>query len=236
MGLHTPRPDTPGTELVTDEDMRIDSFWPTQIVFAILHKLHFCAMAHFLPAYPCNTYRMDRRIFNANQWAQQERNQLSGVLTLKSVHRKKNIHINSTEVQALEKKKKEKIHASGSLPSNLLQYLTHMCWRVNIAIWMDPVIKEYQTNSETITNMLYKAPHGYTVHGELWICEQTASEHASHLGVLRQRSITVTSVGLYFMAGLGQWTVRWRWRDVTAQDLISTTPRGYQARACNERL
>lgn len=30
----TARPDTPGTELVTDEDMRIDSFWPTQIVFA----------------------------------------------------------------------------------------------------------------------------------------------------------------------------------------------------------
>lgn len=34
MGIHTPWPDTPGTELVTDEDMRIDSFWPTQTVFA----------------------------------------------------------------------------------------------------------------------------------------------------------------------------------------------------------
>lgn len=26
VGLHTPWPDTPGTELVTDEDMSIDSF------------------------------------------------------------------------------------------------------------------------------------------------------------------------------------------------------------------
>lgn len=38
-----------------------------------------------------------------------------------------------------------------------------MCWRVNIAIWMDPLNKENQTNSETITNTLYKAPHGHSV-------------------------------------------------------------------------
>lgn len=52
----------------------------------------------------------------------------------------------------------------------------------------------------------------------------------------------MTSVGLYFMAGLGQWTVRGWWGrgsgiwDFTAQDLISLTPGGYRAQACNEGL
>lgn len=41
MGIHTPLPDTPGTELVTDEDMRIDSFWPTQKGFAFYRNCIF---------------------------------------------------------------------------------------------------------------------------------------------------------------------------------------------------
>lgn len=48
---------------------------------------------------------------------------------------------------------------------------------------MDPLTKEYQTSSETITNIADKDPHGYAVLSEPWGCGQAASEHASHLAL-----------------------------------------------------
>lgn len=158
MGLHTPWPDTPGTQLVTDEDMRRDSFWPTQIVFAFHRNcisVQWLISSQLIPAIQdgwkdtqCRSVSSARE--KPSQWHAYSKNL--------STH--KMIHPNNTEVKALKstfKKRKRK-------NCNLLKYLTHMCWRVNIAIWMDPLAKEYQTNSETITNILYKAPHGYTVH------------------------------------------------------------------------
>ena len=46
---------------------------------------------------------------------------------------------------------------------------------------MDPLNKEYQTNSETTANILYKVTHGYTMDSKLGFCEQTTSKHASNL-------------------------------------------------------
>lgn len=40
MGLHPPRPDTLGTELVTDEDIRINYFWRTHIGMPTLKSVH----------------------------------------------------------------------------------------------------------------------------------------------------------------------------------------------------
>lgn len=175
---------------------------------------------------------MDRRIFNANQWAQQERNQLSGMLTLKSVH---------TKVRALEKKKiflrKKKPKCVKIRLSNPLQYLTH-------------VLKSKYCHLDGSTHQRisnkFRNNHKHTLQSPTWphytelaVGLWTGSVWACiTLGALRQRSITVTSVGLYFMAGLGRWVARW-WRragvwDVTAQDLVCATPRGYQA--CNERI
>lgn len=61
MGIHTPWPDTPGTELVTDEDMML--FF---LAFLFLTETAFLCNGSF----PCSLsvqYRMDRRRFNANQ-------------------------------------------------------------------------------------------------------------------------------------------------------------------------
>lgn len=57
MGIRTPWPDTPGTELVTDEDLMLFlfPFFLLGLIFFFKQKLHFPAMAHFPPAYPCNT-------------------------------------------------------------------------------------------------------------------------------------------------------------------------------------
>lgn len=59
VGLHTPWPDTPGTQLVTDEDMRNIFFLTHSNRFLLLHKLHFYAKAHFLLAYFGNTGWME---------------------------------------------------------------------------------------------------------------------------------------------------------------------------------
>lgn len=51
---------------------------------------------------------------------------------------------------------------------------------------MDPLTKEYQTSSETITNIADKDPHDYAVLSEPWGCEQAASEHASHSALMTE--------------------------------------------------
>lgn len=68
MGIRTPWPDTPGTELVTDEDLML--FFPAFLFFSpyfpfFEQKVHFPATAHFRPSLSVQ-YRMDRRRFNAN--------------------------------------------------------------------------------------------------------------------------------------------------------------------------
>lgn len=139
-GLRILWPDIPVIELVTEEDMRIDSFWPIQRLFPFYKTCISVPWLIWLTG-------PDRRLFKADhQWAQQETNQVSGICPQQN---------NPSKLHRNKKRRKK---------CKRLKYLTCMCWRVNIAIWMDPLNKEYQTNSETITNILYKAPHGYTVH------------------------------------------------------------------------
>lgn len=57
MGIRTPWPDTPGTELVTDEDLMLFFFFPPPPYFLFFSNWECISLQWFIspPAYPCNS-------------------------------------------------------------------------------------------------------------------------------------------------------------------------------------